>query len=297
MSDYPSRRSMTVFSLNVVSLLTLTVALTLVAFGRGLIDDQPPAPTSVVTITAQGLSFDAPDEIPQGWTTFRFDNASGMTHFALLERLPDGIGVEEHQTEVAPLFQTGFEQMAAGKSEAADDTFGQLPKWFGDVVFLGGPGLLGAGQSAQATVHLTPGTYLLECYVKTNGTFHSYNPVPGKHGMVREITVTAEERSASAPEPSVKLTLSAENGIERASDAPLTPGTHTVAVHFQDQAAYANFVGHDVHLARLEADTDVAALADWMDWTRPEGPTPDQKGMLKTFTVPDGDELTTRDGN
>jgi uncharacterized cupredoxin-like copper-binding protein len=297
---------------------------------------EDPSSRNVVTITATGLDFDAPNEISSGWTTLRFNNESGMTHFALLERLPDGIGVEEHQAEVAPLFQKGFELMAAGKPDSASQTFEALPEWFSGVVFLGGPGLVAPGRTAQATVNLEPGTYLIECYVKTNGVFHSYNPLPDTYGMVREITVAEEASGTTAPEPSVELDVSKEAGIVWMDDRPVPPGQHTVAVHFRDQAVYKNFVGHDVHLVRLGPGTDEAAVAAWMDWTRADGletpapasfvggtnevpagdtvyftvdlspgqyawiaevPNPAEKGMLKTFTVPSGGEISTHEGN
>jgi len=336
---HPQRRpATTVFSLAVLGLLTFAVTFAVVKASHSPIANAPPpeSPT-VVPITASGLSFEAPDDIPAGWTTLRFTNASGMTHFALLERLPDGVGVADHQSDVAPLFQKGFEQMAAGQSEAASQTFAQLPEWFHDVTFVGGPGLVAPGRTAEATVRLEPGTYLLECYAKTNGVFHSYNSLPNAYGMVREITVTdGEGRRAAAPTPTLELEISKEQGIQRIDDADLRPGTHTVAVHFRNQSTYQNFVGHDVHLARLDSSTSVGTLAAWMDWTQPEGldtpapvsfvggtnemaagetayftvdlapgryawvaevPQPDEKGMLKPFMVPPGDEITSRDGN
>ena len=335
---HPQRHpATTVFSLTVLGLLTFALTFVVVeASHNPYADAPPPEPSPVVSITARGLSFEAPDEIPAGWTTLRFTNASGLTHFALLERLPDGIGVADHQADVAPLFQKGFEQMAAGQSEASAQTFAQLPKWFHDVAFVGGPGLVAPGQTAEATVRLTPGTYLLECYVKTSGVFHSYNPLPNAYGMVHEITVTDGDSRATPPEQSLDLVISSEHGIERRGDTPPRPGTHTVAVHFRDQSTYKNFVGHDVHLARLDSSTTTDTLAAWMDWTQPGGldtpapvsfvggtnempagqtayftvdlapgryawvaevPRPDEKGMLKPFTVPSSDEITTRDEN
>ena len=198
-----------------------------------------------------------------------------------------------------------------------------MPAWFGEIVFVGGPGLVAPGGSAEATVYLEPGTYLLECYVKTNGVFHSYNAAPDVYGMVHELTVTEEVTTETAPEPTLELTLSGAGGIEGAGD--VQPGRHTVAVHFTDQQAHENFVGHDVHLVRLEDDIDMEALETWMDWTQPTGletpapaaflgglnemaagetgyftvnltpgryawiaevPNAEEKGMLKVFTVP-----------
>ncbi len=176
--------------------------------------------SNVVEVTARGLQFEAPDEIPSGWTTFRFSNESGMIH---------------------------------------------------------------------------------------------------------ELTVTEESSGASEPRATLTITLSSTRGIEVEGDP--TPAKHTVLVHFEDQIIHENFLGHDVHLARLENDTDIEELAIWMDWSQPTGletpapvefmggthempaggtayftvhlepgryawiaevPSPAEKGMLKTFTVVSG---------
>ena len=279
--------------------------------------------TNVVPIVARGLTFEAPDSIPAGWNTFRFSNESEMTHFAILERLPEGITIQDQQEQVAPVFQEGMRLLDAGQADSASAAFGKLPEWFGQVVFSGGPGLTSPGQTSQTTVFLEPGTYLIECYVKTAGVFHSYNPNPPAYGMVRQITVTGAASGEPEPSASIHITLSGERGIE--VEGSPQAGPQTIAVHFEDQKIHENFVGHDLQLVRLSADTDLPALAAWMDWTRhgglqtpaparflggaeemPAGSTaylavdlmpgryawisevsnPDQKGMLVEFAVP-----------
>jgi hypothetical protein len=225
--------------------------------------------SGIVDVTAIGLTFDAPDSIASGWNTFRFKNSGDMTHFALIERIPDDVGIAEHQSEVAPVFQQGMDLLNAGKPDSAFAAFGQLPEWFGEIVFIGGPGLTAKGNTSEAIVYLEPGNYLLECYVKTDGNFHSYNANPGKYGMVYQFTVTEDVSGAPAPTADVNITLSSERGIEVEGD--LTPGAHTIAVYFEDQKAHENFVGHDVHLAQLEEDSDLGEIEAWMDWSQPTG--------------------------
>lgn len=279
--------------------------------------------SNLLEITVQGLKFVGPDEIRSGWTTVKLINAPAMTHFAVLERMPEGKSVKALQEEVAPAFQQGMDLLNESKPELASEKFGEIPEWFGDIVFLGGPGLVAADRTASTTVYLQPGTYVIECYVKTGGVFHSYNPAEGEYGMVHEFTVTEEAGDASEPEPTVHITISSDNGIE--VEGNVGSGAHTVAVHFEDQKLYEHFLGHDVHLVQLEDDTDMEALAAWMDWRLPEGletpapaefvggihempegetgyfhvqltpgryawvaevPEPRGKGMFKTFTVP-----------
>jgi hypothetical protein len=283
---------------------------------------ESPVASNVVEITAIGLQFQGPTEVAPGWTTFRFRNQSGLTHFAVLERVPEGIGVAEQQAEVAPVFQEGMNLLATGNVDAAMAAFGRLPEWFSSIVFYGGPGLLAPNQEAEATVNLEPGTYLIECYVKTDGVFHSYNPTPGQAAMVHQLTVSGEPSQAAPPAPSVRIVVSSGRGFEVAGQP--VAGSNTVEVRFEDQMVYPNFVGHDLHLARVDAAA-LDELNAWMDWTQPGGletnapatflggvnempagsttyftvdlepgsyawvaevPDPAGKGMLQAFTVP-----------
>jgi len=228
-----------------------------------------PDEPGLFTITARGLKLEGADTIPSGWTTVRFDNQSGMVHFVLIERMPEGYGIKDQQKDVAPIFQQGMDLLNAGKPEEAGKKFAELPKWFGEIVFMGGPGLTAPGRTSQATVFLEPGNYLAECYVKTNGVFHSYNPDPAQYGMVHAFTVSPQASGAPEPNATVRITISSSKGME-VQGTPAA-GKNTVAVYFADQTIYKNFLGHDVHVARLTESTDMQALATWMDWRQPTG--------------------------
>ncbi len=227
--------------------------------------DQP----GTMNVVATGLSFEAPDTVPAGWVTIRFHNTSPVTHFAVVERLPEGVDAARQQKEVAPVFQAGMDRLIAGQPDSAMAAFGRLPTWFQQVVFMGGPGLTGPGQTSQSTIRLSPGTYLLECYVKSGGTFHSFNRDTSAWGMVHQFTVTAPASGAAEPRADVSLTISADSGI-RVEGKPVA-GIQTVAVHFADQRAHENFVGHDVHLLKLQPNANLDSLAAWMDWSSPAG--------------------------
>lgn len=308
------------------SIPVLALALALGACSPGARDAGSVAETSnVVTITTQGLTFGAPDRIPSGWITFRFKNESDMTHFAVLERLPDGVGIEEHRRDVAAVFQKGMDLLNQGKKDEAIAAFGALPKWFGPQIFAGGVGFLSEGVTGETTVHVEPGTYVIECYVKTAGIFHSYSADPKKPAMVHQFVVTASHADAPEPTPTLSVSISSDRGIELEGEP--SAGPQTVAVHFADQMVHENFLQHDVHLARLDDGADLDELAAWMNWMNPDGlevPAPDgvqflggvhempagetgyftvtlkpgryawisevpnqaAKGLLKTFTVP-----------
>lgn len=266
--------------------ITAFAALSLAACGQPEPDDgaaeAPPSTESrhqdaaaaemqagVLTLRAVGLRFEGPGETQAGWTTIRFENVSDMAHFAVIERLPEGVTIEDQVRDVAPPFQEGMDMLIAGDAEAAGAAFAQLPDWFGNVVFLGGPGLLSGGGTAQASVYLEPGRYTIECYVKTNGVFHSYNPVPGERGMVHELIVG--EAAGDAQEPSSNATLAISSEGFELTDGALQAGVNTIRAEFVDQSVYTNFVGHDAHIVRLDADTDLDALTGWMDWTAANG--------------------------
>ena len=253
----------------IVTLLVLIVCVSSGCSERESVPSQQSGDLNVVEVIARGLEVEAPDEIPSGWATFRLSNESGMIHFAVLQRLPAGIVLKDQQEQVAPVFQKGLDLLNAGETDAAMEKFGELPEWAGQIVFMSGPGLTSAGKTTETSVYLEPGTYLLECYVKTNGVFHSYNPSPSAYGMVHELTVTEEPSGAPEPRATLTITLSSDRGIE--IDKEPTPGKHIVAVYFEDQRVHENFLGHDVHLVRLENGTDIEELAIWMDWSQPTG--------------------------
>jgi hypothetical protein len=274
-----------------------------------------------VTVSSDGFNFTAPESIPSGWTTFNYVNKSDHPHFFVLERMPDGYDVTNSINEVVPAFQEGMYYIMDGDWGNALAAFGTLPAWYFNVVIVGGPGIVSAGESAETTVNLEPGTYVIECYVKLpDGTFHT------SLGMIDQIQVTNVPNNNVAPKANIDINISSTNGIEIVDE--IKPGLRTFAVHFQDQIVHEHFLGHDVHLVKLDESADLDALNNWMNWSAPSGlaghgidgvtfiggtqeapaghttyftalltpgnyaliaevPNADAKGMLQTFTIPD----------
>ena len=235
------------------------------------------------------------DEVPSGWTTFRFTNASHSDHFVLLYRAPQeaieaaanaGQPLLDHWHDAITVpFQEEFNPYVAG--DISYDAFlGNLvgaisasAPWFFSpgAPASGGPGLTAAGKTSQTTVMLQPGTYILECYVKDEDEqFHSYS------GMLQQLTVTDTESGALEPSATATLELSSSDGIRMPDE--MRPGMQTIAIRFLDQATYEHLQGHNAHLVKLNS-TDPALLDDlagWMDW-RAEGSL--------AFRAPEGTEL------
>ena len=224
----------------------------------------PADEAQVVEVTGRDFSFETPAEIPSGWTTFRFVNAGREHHFFLLTRLPEGKTLGDYRQQVVPAFNVAWDGLKDGsmdKAQAGAALGSNLPQWFGSVEPMGGPGLIAPGRVGETTANLKPGTYVMECYVKTaDGIFHT------NLGMITSLVVTDDVTGASAPQADLEISVS-NAGI--ATGDEITAGTHTVAVHFVEHPGIG--LGNDVHLVRLDDVTDVAELARWMDWMEVDG--------------------------
>ncbi|WP_373495644.1 hypothetical protein [Aquiflexum sp.] len=223
----------------------------------------PKESNEMVTIVTEVMDFAGPDSIPSGWTTFQFINNSEDTHFMVLEKLPEGKTLEDSKNEIVPLFTEAMDLINAGNAEEGFKVFEKLPEWFFEVVFSGGPGLIAPFSVSETTLFMEPGYYVMECYLKMpQGQFHS------AMGMIDSIVVTDSPNENEKPEATHSITLSSEKGIVR--EDSLTAGKHTIAVYFEDQIGHENFVGHDLHLVKIEDNADIAVLEKWMDWTDPD---------------------------
>ena len=109
--------------------------------------------------------------------------------------------------------------------------------------------------------HLEPGNYRVECYVKTDGVWHT-------DSMLVDLTVTEERSGAPEPDADFEVTVTNDGlGI----DGEVEAGERTFAVEFAEQRLHGNALWHDVHVARVDDDTDLDELAAWMNWANPEG--------------------------
>lgn len=226
---------------------------------------QSPSEAHVVEVTAVDYAFQAPAEIPSGWTTFRMKNEGQEEHFLLLNRLPEGKTFEDYRREVAAPFDSVWYSLRAGsidQAEAGSRLGSLLPDWYlSSVRQMGGPGLVAPGGISQASARLDPGIYVIECYVKSpDGVFHS------SLGMARPLTVTDASSGAPAPHADLEMTLS---NYDISIDDEIAPGEHTVAVHFAEHPEVG--LGNDVHLVRLEDDADVDEVVEWMGWMNLNG--------------------------
>lgn len=218
----------------------------------------------VVDYVARDYAFVGPTEIPSGWVTMRMANEGLEHHFIFLTLLPEGKTIEDYASDVGPAFGEAWEALQAGAVDkaGAGAMIGQaLPEWYASAASMGGPGLVAPGRTAQATMHLVPGNYVMECYVKTaDGVFHVML------GMAMPLTVTEEKSGGVPPRADYAITL-----YNSKIDVEGTPraGRQTIAVNFDDHPAAG--LGNDVHVVRLEEGTDLDEVVQWMDWMNVDG--------------------------
>lgn len=218
-----------------------------------------PADAYVVDVVAEDYAFEAPDEILSGWTTFRLKNEGDETHFLYLSRLPEDRTYDDYVAEVGKPFNEVWVALRSGeidKAEAGARLGEVIPAWYWTgVETMGGPGLVAAGGVSRATVKLEPGSYVLECFMKSpEGEFHWVE------GMIRPLEVAAESSNAVEPTADIRMTLTTEGFAIRDE---VRPGTNTVAVHFAEQPEEG--FGNDVHVVRLEEGMNAEDLVPWMD--------------------------------
>jgi hypothetical protein len=135
---------------------------------------------SAVTIKATDYNYEAPDQIEAGLVTINFVNEGQEAHHAQLVRLNDGVTLEQLQTTMQE------NEMAA----------------MALVSFVGGPGAIDPGMSSQISVELTPGQYLLMCFITSHdGMAHV------DKGMIRPMEVVAASQPASVSQPKAAGTV------------------------------------------------------------------------------------------
>jgi hypothetical protein len=194
---------------------------------------------NTVTITASDFSFTAPDTIAAGLTTFELVNHGNELHHVQLIRLEQG--------------KTMADVHAALQSQAGP------PAW---ITLMGGPnGAVPHGPPVSAAVSLTPGQYVLLCFIPSpDGKPHVAK------GMVRPLTVVggAAVAQAGLPKADNVLTLYDYNFD---LDKPLTAGRRTIQIKNKGKDV------HEVFIAKLPSGTPVTAMMEWLSGGM-KGPPP-----------------------
>ncbi|RPG35071.1 MAG: hypothetical protein CBB72_006170 [Muricauda sp. TMED12] len=233
--------------------------------------EKKPLESGEVLISTQSMEFFVADTLYSGWNTLIYENKSPEVHFVMMDLYPEGITIENTKAELLPPFDDGMRLIMENKMDSAMVAFGNIPKWFQQVKFLGGTGLVSPQHTAKSTVYLEPGRYIMECYVKMfNGEWHT------SHGMLKEVIVTNQTTELTPPAPSAIIDISSTDGLILKDS--IISGNQIFQTNFIDQKVYENFVGHDINLVRYDNSASLDSLIQWMNWMNPKGlitPAPD----------------------
>jgi uncharacterized cupredoxin-like copper-binding protein len=164
-----------------LTMASLAVILLLAACGPA-VNSQAAQTTQIpqITIKAADYSFEAPAQLEAGLVTINLVNDGQEPHHAQILRLNEGVSLEQFQAAL----QQGPE-MALPLAVAA-----------------GGPGIVDPGLSSQVTLDLSPGQYLLLCFVPG----HDGVPHLAK-GMARPFEVVAAVDAVKAAAPKADATV------------------------------------------------------------------------------------------
>jgi hypothetical protein len=211
-----------------------------------------------VEVITNGMDFETVDEIKSGWTTFKYINKSFEPHFFILEKMPDTLGLDTYKKDLFPPFISAFEHFEKGEMEAGMKEFEKIPQWFYKVELAGGVGLTSKKTTSKSTIFLEPGTYIMECYVRMpNGLGHVFM------GMIKELKVSNESNDNKPPKADFNISISSEKGIT--FNDSIKVGNYTLAAKFEDQKQYEHLMGHDVNLVKVENDSLVTDLNNWLN--------------------------------
>jgi len=221
----------------------VTGALALSSFAATPIAAQKPAAAAdlprVVNVRALDFRFEAPATIPAGTTTFRLRNVGKEPHHLWIVRLSDG--------KTPADFSNAMKTWGSAL---------KMPAWAIDV---GGPNTAGSNETAEGTMTLEPGTFMLVCWVPSpDGMLHVMK------GMVKALTVTGP--ATAAVEPAADVTMMMDDYTFELSK-PITSGRHTI--RFENRATQS----HEALIARLVSDKTLAQAVTWLNAGQ-AGPAP-----------------------
>ena len=192
--------------------------------------------THTAVVHAKDFSFDAPDSITAGWTTFHLVNDGPSLHHMQLVRLDSG--------------KTAQDLAAAMKNP------GPPPRW---AVFVGGANAPDPGSQSDATLDLTAGDYVLLCLVDVPGGVPHFTK-----GMVRPLKVTAASGSTGTePTSDVAVTLA---DYKFDVQGALGAGKHTIKVENKGPQM------HEIEIVRFAPGKTMNDLAAWVK--NAQGPPP-----------------------
>jgi hypothetical protein len=198
-----------------------------------------PAPPTVIDIDAADFAFTTPDSLPAGLVTLRMRNHGQEAHHGQFLRLKDGVSLDQFMSAL----QRGAEP------EAAAMVFAE-----------GGPGLIDPRFTAEVSLDLKPGEYILACFVPgPDGV-----PYLAK-GMLKPVQVVPSTTVSTTPSITASLTVR-DFTIDMPESLP--PGRSTYRVTNLGPQP------HEIGIVRLSPGATVEDILGF--YKRPTGEPPFQ---------------------
>ena len=187
------------------------------------------ASPTVITISGMDYAFAAPETVPAGLVTFKLVGAGKEPHQMVVMRIDSG----KTMADVQPVLMTPD---------------AKIPGW---LKFPIGVSVIAPGDTGNATAVLTPGHYLMACFVSSpDGAPHVAK------GMMRTFEVAANEMTP-APEPATDITITEKDyGFDVTGS--LTAGTHTIRVENAGPQL------HEVAMIQMPPGKGLADFQAWM---------------------------------
>jgi hypothetical protein len=176
---------------------------------------------TVVPVSSANYTFDAPDTVDAGWTTFQFSNNGDDIHYAHIVQLDSGRTAKELLEAYAEAIRTSAAR----------------PKW---IRRFGGPGGAGPGGSSAVTQNLEPGSYVWICPVEDTAGHAHFAKGESKAFVVR----AAMNPAGQAPPPVATAVIRLMDFTFKV-DSQLKAGRHTIRVE------NAGLEPHDLVMMKL----------------------------------------------
>ena len=197
---------------------------------------------TVVPISSANYTFQAPDTVDAGWTTFQFANNGDDIHYAHIVQLDSGRTAEELLQAYAEAIRTSAAR----------------PKW---IRRFGGPGGAAPGGSSAVTQNLEPGSYVWICPVEDSAGHPHFAKGESKPFVVRAATNPAGQ----APPPVASAVIRLMD-FTFAVDSQLTAGRHTIRVE------NAGLEPHDLVMMKLAPGETLEQVRSFLNPERARRP-------------------------
>ncbi len=196
----------------------------------------------VVPLSSANYTFQAPDTVDAGWTTFKFANTGDDIHYAHIVQLDSGRTVKD---------------LVEGYAQAIR-TSAPRPKW---IKRFGGPGGAPPGGSAAVTQNLPPGSYVWICPIEDSAGNPHFGKGEAKAFVVR--AATKPDGQATSPVATAVIRLM---DFTFAVDSQLKAGPHTIRVE------NTGLEPHDLVMMKLASGETLDDVRSFMNPERARRP-------------------------